>query len=62
MANKNSKTFKPGQTAVTSGQYGVLGPRGADLHKEVTVTKKEPFPPTQKPGQKYYLADPTKHK
>lgn len=55
-------TYKPGQTAPRSGQYGVKGPRGGDLGREVTVTKGEPFPPTQQSGQKYTLNDPTKHK
>jgi len=55
------KTFKPGQTADRSGQYGIVGPRGSDTGKERTVTKGEPFPPTPKPGQKYVLNDPTKH-
>ncbi len=61
MANKNG-TYKPGQIAPRSGQYNVVGPRGGDLDREVTVTRGEPFPPTQKPGQRYDLTDPTKHK
>ncbi len=59
---KKDDTFKPGQTAPRSGQYAVVGPRGGDLNREVTVTRGEPFPPTQKPGQRYDLVDPTKHK
>lgn len=54
--------YKSGEEVPHSGQYGVLGPRGGDLNKEVTVTKGEPFPPTQARGQRYVLNDPTKHK
>lgn len=54
--------LKPGQKAPASGQYGVIGPRGGDLHKEVTVVKGEPMPPTQKPGQTYVMNDPTNNK
>ena len=38
--------LKPGQKAPASGQYGVVGPRGGKLKKEVTVVKGEPLPPT----------------
>lgn len=58
MANK---TYKSGQEAPRSGQYGIVGPRGGDTGKERTVTKGEPFPPTPKSGQKFILNDPTKH-
>jgi len=54
--------LKPGNKAPVSGQYGVVGPRGGDLHKEVTVVKGEPLPPTEKPGQSYVLNDPTNNK
>lgn len=54
--------LKPGQKAPASGQYGVIGPRGGDLHKEVTVVKGESMPPTQKPGQTYVMNDPTNNK
>ena len=56
------KTYKPGQTAPHSGQYGILGSRGADTGKERTVTRGEPMPPTPKAGQSYKLNDPTKNK
>jgi hypothetical protein len=52
-----SKTYKPGQTAPTSGQYRIGGTR-----VERTVTKGEPLPPTSKPRQDYTLVDKTKHK
>jgi len=58
----SKKTFKPGQKAPRSGQYGIVGPRGGDTGEERTVVKDEPFPPTPSPGQQYVLNDPTKHK
>lgn len=57
-----SKSLKPGHTAPRSGQYAVVGPRGGNTGREITVTKGEPMPPTQKPGQTYTLVDPTKNK
>ena len=35
--------LKPGEKAPASGQYGVVGPRGGKLNKEVTVVKGEPM-------------------
>lgn len=55
------KTYKPGQIARISGQYGIVGPRGGRTEKERTVTLGEPLPPTPKPGQKYVLRDKTRH-
>ena len=54
--------YRPGEKAPKSGQYPVVGPRGGDLDREVTVVEGEPFPPTQKPGQGYGNPDKTKHK
>lgn len=54
--------LKPGEKAPASGQYGVVGPRGGKLNKEVTVVKGEPMPPTQKAGQTYVMNDPTNNK
>jgi hypothetical protein len=56
-----AKTYKPGETAPRSGQYGIVGPRGGETGKDRTVTKGEPLPPTPEAGQKYVLVDPTKH-
>jgi hypothetical protein len=52
---------RPGQIAATSGQYEVVGPRGGRTGNEVTVTSKEPFPPTPHSGQGFILVDKTKH-
>ncbi len=57
-----TKSYKPGQTVPVSGQYKVTGPRGGDRGREVTSVKGEPFPPTQKSGERYVIADKTKHK
>ncbi len=54
--------FRPGQKVPLSAQFKVIGPRGADLNKEITSVKGEVFPPTTKPGQRYEVADPTKNK
>jgi hypothetical protein len=59
MAGK--KVHRPGQIADTSGQYGVVGPRGGDKGREVTVTRGEPFPPTPEPGQGFVINDKTRH-
>lgn len=56
-----AKTLKPGQKAESSGQYEIVGLRGARTGIERTVTKHEPLPPTPGPGQKYILVDKTKH-
>ena len=52
---------KPGEKAKESGQYPVVGPRGGDRDREVTVVAGEPFPPTQHPGEGYGKPDKTKH-
>jgi len=54
--------FKPGQKVPQSGQAEIIGPRGGRTKEERTVVTGEPFPPTPKPGQKYEIVDPTKHK
>ena len=56
------KQMKPGQVAQTSGQYGLVGPKGGKQGTEVTVTRGEPLPPTPKPDMRYVLNDRTKHK
>jgi len=59
---KQPKTQKPGQIALTSGQYQIVGPRGGKTGVEVTVVEGKPLPPTPKPGQSFVLVDKTKHK
>lgn len=61
MSLKKGGPLKPGQTAPRSGQYEIVGPRGASTGKERTVTRGEPLPPTPKSGQMYVIVDPTKH-
>ena len=58
----SQKLYKPGEKAPRSGQYVVTGPRGGSRGREVTAVKGERLPPTQKPGERYRLVDPTKHK
>ncbi len=53
--------YKPGEEAPRSGQYEMTGPRGGGTGVERTVTRGEPLPPTQEPGQKYKLVDPTRN-
>ena len=53
--------YKPGEKAPFSGQYPLVGPRGGDQGREVTVTKGEPMPPTPEPGMGYGKPDKTKH-
>jgi len=55
------KQIKPGNIAKTSGQYAIIGQRGAKTGVERTVTKGEPLPPTPSKGQSYKLVDKTKH-
>jgi len=59
MAKKDE--YKPGETCPTSGQWGIVNPRGGSTGKERTVVRDEPFPPTPEAGQKYRLVDRTKH-
>lgn len=56
------KTLKPGEKAPLSGQYEIIGQRGGRTGEERTVVKREPLPPTPKPGQGYRPVDPTRNK
>jgi hypothetical protein len=60
MAKK--KTYKPGEKAPVSAQYGIVGPRGGVIPGEITVVKGKPLPPTAKPGQRYVIQDRTNNK
>ncbi|WP_241623230.1 hypothetical protein [Rosenbergiella australiborealis] len=53
--------MKSGNIADRSGQYEIIGKRGARTGVERTVVKGEPLPPTPKSGQTYVLVDPTKN-
>jgi len=53
--------LKPGQSAPKSGQYIEIGPKGG-IKKEVTISKGETLPPTEKPGSSFKLVDPSKNK
>jgi hypothetical protein len=57
-----SDTHKPGELAKRSGQYVPVGPRGgAREDREITAVAGKPLPPTKRPGERWRLADPTKH-
>jgi hypothetical protein len=56
------ETYKPGQPAPLSGQYEIVGPRGGRTGSERTVVRREPLPPTPKPGQGYIVVDPTRNR
>lgn len=54
---------KPGTPAPASGQYVQVGPRGGNAGStEITAVQGKPMPPTDRPGQLWHMADPTKHK
>jgi len=57
----SKEPLKPGQTSPASAQYGVVGPRGGNTGKEVTVPKGRPLPPTPKPGMGYVINDRTRN-
>mgnify|MGYP001449163002 CR=1 FL=1 len=54
-----SKSYKPGQSALRSGQYEQIGPRGGHIGTEQTVVRGEPLLPTPKPGMGYVHTDPS---
>jgi hypothetical protein len=56
-----SENYKPGQKAPASAQYEEVGPRGGRTGHEITSTKGNPLPPTQKSGNGYVVADRTKN-
>jgi hypothetical protein len=53
-------TLKPGEKAPVSGQYEIVR-HGTKTGVERTVTRNEPLPPTPKSGDRYRLADKTRH-
>ena len=56
------KQNRPGVEARVSGQYELMGARGAGTGTEVTVVRGEPFPPTPGKRMSYHLRDRTKHR
>lgn len=56
-----SNNHKPGEKAPRSGQYREVGPRGGQ-GDEITISKGERFPPSDKPGSTYVLVDPSDNK
>ena len=56
-----TKHYKPGERAPVSAQYGMLGPRGGNTGQERTVVRREPLPPTPKPGMTYIVSNPTRN-
>jgi len=55
------KNLKSGNTAPKSGQYIEIGPKGG-LKKEITISKGETLPPTEKRNSTFKLVDATKNK
>ena len=55
------KLMKPGEKVEFSGQYEIVGPRGGKTGKERTLVKDKIVPPTEKPGQRFVLVDPSKN-
>ncbi|HLD63380.1 MAG TPA: hypothetical protein VI913_00615 [Candidatus Peribacteraceae bacterium] len=56
----SQQKLHPGQDAPFSGQYAVIGQRGAKTGNEITSIKGKPLPPTPRPGMTYRIADKTK--
>ena len=50
-------SHKPGEIAKVSGQY-----TDTRTHKQATVTKGEPLPPSSEAGAKWVLTDRSRHK
>lgn len=57
MPQKDS--YKPGEKAPASAQYGIIGPRGGKTNIEITGVKGKTLPPTPKQGQMYIIQDRT---
>ena len=58
----SKEKLKPGEKALTSGQYEVINPDTEGQQKETTSIKDNPLLPAQKAGTYYELVDKTKHK
>ena len=53
-----AKSYKPGQQAPISGEFGIVGPRGGATGQERTAVRGRPLPPTPKSGQRYVIDRP----
>ncbi len=60
--SSKSPLLPPGKPAPASGQYQQVGPKGGNPGPEVTMPKGHILPPTDRPGQKYVIVDPTNNK
>ena len=58
----SKQLLSPGNQAIGSGQYKLIGPRGGDLGIEITAIKGKTLPPSPKPGIQYLFIDATKNK
>lgn len=54
--------YFPGEFCTVSGQYDIVYANGRLTGVERGINAGDPFPPTEKKGQKYLLVDPTKTK
>jgi hypothetical protein len=55
--------FRPGEKAPVSGQYPIIGPRGGDTGKEVTLVRAVGGSPRRRSrGGGFGTPDRTKHK
>lgn len=59
MANKG---LKPGTATPSSGIYNKLGPRGGNTGEQISSTRGNPLPPTDKPGETWKETVPAHHK
>ena len=57
----SSNLYSPGETCPQSGQWAIINANLKPTGTERTCVRNEPFPPTPQQGQRYRLADPTKH-
>lgn len=55
------RVYKSGETVKVSGQAVIIGPKGKNTGREVTLVKGKTVPPVAK-GSIFRLRDITKHK
>lgn len=54
--------YKPGEEALASAQYEIVGRRGGRTGEERTVVKGKRLPPTPQGAQGYRISDHTENK